>query len=709
MVVVSKPNGVYAELEIGLQRVQADAYRISLRFTDPEPRKGGEYDAGEKPRAGGLAALDLAELLALQHDPAAYGEALADGLFRDPDVRTLWARAKTATESQDHFLRVRLCIDPSAPELHALRWELLTDPETKALVATSEKTPFSRFMVSSDWRPVKLRPKADLKALVAVAAPSNLAKYQLAGVDMDGEIERAIKALEGVDVNVLGRDEPLTLELLVESLRAGVDVVYLVCHGALIRRIPRLYLQNEGGEVQVVDGNELARRIAELPQAPRLVVLASCDSSKAESAGGQPAAEAALAPRLAEAGVPAILAMQGKISMATVEKAMPAFFAELLKDGQIDRALAVARGIVRDRGDAWMPSLFLRLKRGRIWYVPGFADDDGGFSKWRSITASALQGDLVPLIGPDIAVHVYGSVRDLARRLSRRHDLPRASRESDDLAKVTQYLSVEESRIFVRDEVLKLVTKATLERRPELSSSDDVVLPSLPQLFDEVVKRQEAEDPLRILASLPVRVFVNACFDPLLVKSLKAEGRSPEALLCDWRASADSHPAPPDYDAEPTEERPVIHQLFGVLARPDSLVMTEDDFFDHLIAATQFKLIPNAVRGALTRGSLLFLGFRLDDWTFRVLFRLIMALGGKQRLRNYSHVGVQIDPEEYGDSDLEKARRHLEQYFTGRDTPPVSIYWGSPKDFLTDLRQQMSEGTSRLPAAAPEDADDWLS
>ena len=59
--------------------------------------------------------------------------------------------------------------------------------------------------------------------------------------------------------------------------------------------------------------------------------------------------------------------MQGKISMETVKTAMPVFFSELLKDGQIDRAMAVARGRVRERTDSWMPALFLRLKGGRIW------------------------------------------------------------------------------------------------------------------------------------------------------------------------------------------------------------------------------------------------------------------------------------------------------------------------------------------------------
>jgi hypothetical protein len=56
--------------------------------------------------------------------------------------------------------------------------------------------------------------------------------------------------------------------------------------------------------------------------------------------------------------------------MKTSEAFMPIFFEELQRDGQIDRAVNVARGTVRERHDWWMPVLFLRLKNGRLWYEP---------------------------------------------------------------------------------------------------------------------------------------------------------------------------------------------------------------------------------------------------------------------------------------------------------------------------------------------------
>ena len=97
-------------------------------------------------------------MLALQVDAEAYGEALAAGLFHDANVRALYLRARTATAAAGRWLRLRLLIAPSAAPLAALRWELLHDPARPGTpVATSEKTLFSRFLHSRDWRGVEPR------------------------------------------------------------------------------------------------------------------------------------------------------------------------------------------------------------------------------------------------------------------------------------------------------------------------------------------------------------------------------------------------------------------------------------------------------------------------------------------------------------------------------------------------------------------------
>ncbi len=704
---MSTSTRAYAELEVALHRAQAEGYQVELRFSSPRSE-------AEVPPERGLAAFDLADLLGLQSDPEAYGERLAEGLFQDSDVRALYTRAKTAVEAADLLLRLRLLIGPSALELQALRWELLRDPQTNAPLATSEKTLFSRFMVSSDWRPVGLRPRSQLTALVAVAAPANLEKYALADVDLEGEIDRARESLKGIRVTVIGHGEPLTLQRLSDGLRDGVDVLYLVCHGAIHRKTREgvLYLQKDDGSVGVARGAELARRVCELTQPPRLVVLASCDSAAAPRSPGDATAQSALAPLLAEAGVPAVLAMQGKITMETVKRAMPVFFAELLRDGQIDRALAVARGTVRDRGDSWMPALYLRLKGGRIWYEPGFAGEEDRFKKWKSITGSVRRGTFVPILGPGLAERTRGTSRELAESLAREHGFPMAPYQRTDLAQVAQYLAVHQSRQFALDEIHEGLRAQILMHHPHLGSNGT----DLKTLFKDVVRERypDENDPLRILAGLRGSIYVNANADPMLPLALAEAGAKPKLLFSNWRKTWDSHPEEPAYKGVPDAEHPIVHYAFGFLAKGESMVLTEDDFFDFLIAATDYKLIPRVVRSALVESSLLFLGFSLDDWPFRVLFRLIMSLDGSAHLSNYAHVGVQIDPAEHDFADVERAREYLQEYYfgSGPAAPHIDIYWGTVGDFLNELRVEL-EKTAGQPAAAlidkDDDEDDWVS
>ena len=675
----------YADLEIAFRKRDERSYALSFRFNGPDD------EAEQRSEPDPIVAIQVADLVG--DDPAEYGTKLAEALFI-PDVRVIFGRFRMAAQQQEAILRFRLTIESSAPDLHAVRWETLRDPVAPdAPLFVGEQIAMSRFLSSGqDWRPIRLRPKAELRALAVVANPGRAGNYGLAPIDVDAELALAREAMNGIQVEALAPGGAVSLAEVGARLREGFDILYVVCHGLLVDDEPFLCLDEESP----ARGQELVQLLRELDERPRLVVMASC-----QSAGKSGVGLAALGPRLAEAGVPAVIAMQGSIFMTTAAAFMKRFFTELLVDGQIDRAMSVARGEVRKADDYWMPVLFMRLRNGRIWYEPGFeSSGKGGFEQWDSICRFVRRGDCVPILGPDVAEHILGSTRALAADIAQKNNFPMHSHERFDLAKVAQYVMTQHSTEYVQSQVVE-ETFAQLEKTGERLLHRPVA--EDPNLLDDIVDelmKEEADprkmDPLKIVAGLNAKVFVNAASDSLLERFIArtmvfGNYKQPVALASEWRDEALDAQGQAESLGDATVARPYVYYLFGKSQKESTWVLTEDDFFDYLIRTTRYQLMPPVISDALVTSSLLFLGFPLDDWKFRVVFRLILAKGGRKLLEGYNHVGVQVDPSETTIANAARAKKYLERYFFNSK---IDIYWGTAADFLRELKVQLDRNPS---------------
>lgn len=674
----------FVELEVSLHRRDSGSYMVDFRFSQPNSEADNRLVQDAMPQFS----TSFEALQNLAHDPVGYGKQLTEDFFADSSVKDAFAQALASAQSQDLSLRVRLLIGPSAPELQSLRWETLNNPRDGSPLCTSENILFSRYLSSLDWRPVRLRPQGNLCALAFIANPSDLADYSLAPVEIAGEYQRARDGLGSIPVDLVPQpetDQRASLDTLVKRLReTEYDILYLVAHGAMVKDEPWLWFEDENGKVARTAGSELATRLKELTQRPRLVVLASCQSA-GKSAGD---ALRAIGPRLAEAGIPAVIAMQGNISMQTVAEFMPTFFQELSRDGQIDRAMAVARGDIRERPDYWMPALFMRLKSGRIWYVPGFGEEKRGFEKWPALIRSIKRGQCTPILGAGLYEPMLGTQREIAQRWAEAYHYPMAPHERESLPQVAQYLTVNQYPRAPYDE-LEEYLQSEVKQRYKDDLPDDTGKMNLEQLVEIVstkMRQNNPYEPHEALAKLSLPIYITTNPGNQMAAALKEAGKDPQVVLCPWNEYVEQvetvYTREPDYF--PTPERPLVYHLFGRLDEPDSVVLTEDDYFDFLIGVTGNKeLIPSAVRRVLADTALLFLGFQMDEWNFRVLFRSILSQQGGGRRDRYAHIAAQIEPEEGRILEPERARRYLENYFSkGAD---ISLYWGSPVDFIKEL------------------------
>ena len=119
---------------------------------------------------------------------------------------------------------------------------------------------------------------------------------------------------------------------------------------------------------------------------------------------------------------------------------------------------------------------------------------------------------------------------------------------------------------------------------------------------------------------------------------------------------------------------------------PESLVLTEDDYIDFLVRMSGDPgLLPPVIQSSLTSKMLLFVGYSLADWTFRVIFRGLLSTRPPQA--THSHVSVQLPPPVHGSGDERPLRiqEYLDSYFERQN---IWICWEDARAFSAELRRR---------------------
>jgi hypothetical protein len=345
----------------------------------------------------------------------------------------------------------------------------------------------------------------------------------------------------------------------------------------------------------------------------------------------------------------------------------------------------------------------MRLKGGKLWYEPGFGEQD---FKWEGLVLCVKAGQFTPIVGPGVGEPVYGSLRDAARELADAHGFPLADHQRSELPLVTQYLRNELTPMGQRlavNEQLKAQVQQRLERlSPEKTKAleiapDEVRELNLAELMSRVEQANRADraDPYALLAKLPAKVFITANGDSLLEEALAAIEKEPDVVVFDWAGKTPNE----KYGREPGKETPLVFHAFGRVEGDDFMVLTEDDHFDHLIAWTECKgapdanapeWIPRIVGHQTTTTSLLFLGFQPTDLSFRTLLRIIKSQAGSSQLKDFPQVGVQIDIREDDLINAQRTRAYLQDYFKKAAVETFAIFWGTAGEFLQELDRRLN-------------------
>lgn len=292
-------------------------------------------------------------------------------------------------------------------------------------------------------------------------------------------------------------------------------------------------------------------------------------------------------------------------------------------------------------------------------------DRDDDQIDWENLFLAIKYGDCTPFLGAGACVPLLPVGAAISRDLAKEHGFPLEG--SENLSRVTQFLAV---------------TKGPMYPKYKLKERFDAV--GLPTVIG-------SDNLHRVLAELDLPLYLTTNYDDLLIRALRSRGKNPHQEICPWNESLREtvrsiYEEDPDY--EPTPEEPVVFHMHGHMGNLHSLVLTEDDYIDFLSnLSSDWKLIPAPIQKALTTTGLLFLGYSLEDWSFRVLLRSLrkyLRIGGGPK-----HVSVQLPPSTRGASDERKrqARNYLNEHF---EKISVRMYWGTCEDFSQKLREGLS-------------------
>jgi CHAT domain len=289
------------------------------------------------------------------------GRQLFEAMFAGSVYGTYRASLGVA-QQRGHRLRVVLRL--TAPELAALPWEMLFDPETETYLCRQE--PLVRH-VPAPYTPDPLVVRPPLRILGLVASPRGLPL-----LDVDAEKQHLAEALaEPVAaglVKLVWVPEASWEGIHSQLLGGEWHILHFVGHGDYDIRTDEGLIALVGGDGRAdqVEAGRLATLLGDAEPTPRLVVLNSCSSGET----GVQDLFSGTAAALVRSGISAVAAMQFAISDTAAIAFARGFYTAIAHGRRVDEAARSGRISIlgTPRTLEWVtPVLYVRGEATRLF------------------------------------------------------------------------------------------------------------------------------------------------------------------------------------------------------------------------------------------------------------------------------------------------------------------------------------------------------
>lgn len=284
--------------------------------------------------------------------------------------------------------------------------------------------------------------------------------------------------------------------------------------------------------------------------------------------------------------------------------------------------------------------------------------------------------------------------------------------DSHDLARVAQYVrSKARASVDAKEEYLRFMKNALLSYASQVGGDAEQIEELRGGLeeysFADLVVNElgllkfgpGCTDPISILAELPLPIYITTSHHDILERALTASGKQPISQVCFWSGAVtplrDEHKPLDTYDA--TVQRPMVYHLFGLDRYPLTMVLGEDDFMDFLVEitldrGTSRSIIPPYLQSALSVSWLMLIGYHLQEWDFRTLFRGLVSARENKNVAFLNTI-IQLSlADQYSlpkDQTIRQCVVQTQSYLQTYFNPlAFEIRWNDPTTFLNQLQKE---------------------
>jgi hypothetical protein len=202
---------------------------------------------------------------------------------------------------------------------------------------------------------------------------------------------------------------------------------------------------------------------------------------------------------------------------------------------------------------------------------------------------------------------------------------------------------------------------------------------------------------LNTLAALPFKLIVSTNYDRLMERALELHGHRYEPIVQPIEGFPNTSETTDWFTRlEGDKEVLLLYKIHGTFQEHglSPLIVTEDDYIEFLtVAGVENIGCPRLIAKHLTPSTLLFLGYGLEDWDFRAIYKKL--INSLHRYEIPQSFAIQKDPPAYLVKYWQKQKENVEIY-------NVDLY-----DFAGELEKRYVErhgplSFPRLPVATEE-------